>query len=105
MDELKARRACIGQDEQIHGALWARQDGSPHNSGICLPSINNMQDLLPPHNHQRLEDVEKSTSRFHQVQGLLHGFYGARRIKSMDWGLKKAKKAEMELAIAAILKE
>ncbi|KAF9128763.1 hypothetical protein BGW39_004788 [Mortierella sp. 14UC] len=37
--------------------------------------------------------------------GILHGFFGSARVKAMDWDLKKAKKAEVDLAIDAILRE
>ncbi|KAG9071127.1 hypothetical protein KI688_008670 [Linnemannia hyalina] len=49
--------------------------------------------------------MEQSTFRFFLVQDILHGFYGSARVKAMGWDLKKTKKAEMDLAIDAILRE
>ncbi|KAF8949485.1 hypothetical protein BGZ47_000026 [Haplosporangium gracile] len=63
-----------------------------------------MQNLLPSQHHKRVEDAETSTLRFYLIQRLLYGFYGSGRMKAMEWDLKKAKKAEMELDIDAVLK-
>ena len=105
MEELKTHRIKVSQGQRIEGKIWTEQNDAQSNNSISLPSITEIQDLLPSHQHERTQDLEASTIRFFQVQALLHGFYGAKRIKAMDWSLKKARKAELDLAIDTILKE
>jgi len=104
MEELKSTRVHVDQGQQIEGKLWAGHDNIQSDNSTSLPSISDIQNILPSHQHEQVKDLETSIVRFYQVQGLLHGFYGANRIKTMDWSLKKAKKAELDLAIDAILK-
>lgn len=105
MEELKSRRIYVSQGQQIEGRLWAGQEDTQSDDGTSMPSVNDIQSLLPSRQHERVEDVETSTLRFYQVQRLLHGFYGAKRIKGIDWSLKKARKAEVDLAVDTVLKE
>lgn len=94
MEELKSRKVHVGQGQQIEGKLWAGHDNIQLDNSISLPTISDIQNILPSQQHEQVKDLETSTGRFFQVQGLLHGFYGVNRIKAMEWSLKQAKKAE-----------
>jgi len=102
---LSSRRISVSEGQRIQGALWAKEDNSLRDDGICLPSIADVQNTLPSRLHTNTKDVEHSTRKFFQNQGLLHGFYSTKRVKRMEWSLKKARKAEIDQAVNAILKE
>ncbi|GJJ75134.1 hypothetical protein EMPS_07492 [Entomortierella parvispora] len=105
MNALISKRILISQGQPIQGALWAKDDKTLRDDSVCLPSISDVQDRLPSRQHTSTDDIEHSTKTFFQSQGLLHGFYSAKRIKRMAWSLKKVKKAEIDRAIDSILKQ
>lgn len=106
MNELSSKRMTVTEGQHIEGSLWAKDDDDAiRGNGVSLPSISDVQNTLPSRQHTKVDDIEHSTKKFSQVQGLLHGFHSAKRVKRMDWSLKKAKKAEVDRAVNAILKD
>ncbi|KAG0356715.1 hypothetical protein BGX24_006355, partial [Mortierella sp. AD032] len=105
LEDLSTTRITVSPDQTIEGKLWAEQRGGQADGRTSIPSISEILDVLPSRQYQQVADLEQSTLRFFLVQDILHGFYGSARVKAMDWDLKKAKKAEMDLAINAILGE
>jgi hypothetical protein len=106
MEDLSTTRITISPGQTIEGKLWAeKKDGGQTDGKTSIPSISEIQNMLPSQQYDHVADLDQSTFRFFLVQDILHGFYGSARVKGMDWDLKKARKAEMDLAIDAILRE
>jgi len=104
LEELSTTRITISPGQMIEGKLWAKQKDGQADGRTSIPSISEIQDMLPSQQHQ-VADVEQSMLRFFLAQNILHRFYGSARMKAMGWDLKKAKKAEMDIAIDAVLRE
>ncbi|KAG9072301.1 hypothetical protein KI688_000070 [Linnemannia hyalina] len=105
MQDLSTTRITVSPGQTIEGKLWAEQKDGQADGGTSILSISEILNVLPSRQYQQVADMEQSTFRFFLVQDILHGFYGSARVKAMGWDLKKAKKAEMDLAIDAILRE
>ncbi|KAF9119175.1 hypothetical protein BGX30_004042, partial [Mortierella sp. GBA39] len=105
MEDLSTTRITVSPGQTIEGKLWAEQKYGQADGRTSIPSISEILNVLPSRQYQQVADMEQSTFRFFLVQDILHGFYGSARVKAMDWDLKRVKKAEMNLAIDAILRE
>ncbi|KAG0307153.1 hypothetical protein BGZ99_001519, partial [Dissophora globulifera] len=105
LEELSSRRIYVSEGQRIEGALWATDDVAPGDDRVSLPCIADIQNTLPSRQHTKSEDIDLSTRKFFEAQGLLHGFFSSKRVKRMAWSLKKSKRAEIDLAVDAILKE
>ncbi|KAI8598637.1 hypothetical protein EDD21DRAFT_417558 [Dissophora ornata] len=69
-----------------------------------LPSIKEIESVLPPLNYATVDELETALKRWHLVEPVLHGFYGSGKVKGLGWELSKSKEAEVDWAISSVLR-
>ncbi|OAQ36825.1 hypothetical protein K457DRAFT_181152 [Linnemannia elongata AG-77] len=100
---VKNRKAQVVPGEGIDGGIWAR-DVDPTGARTEVPSIHNMESRLPPKGQVTVEDFEESVRVKVSMEPLLREFEGSRRMKKAAWEEKKSVRAELDMAVAAILR-
>ncbi|KAG0197103.1 hypothetical protein BGX28_009376 [Mortierella sp. GBA30] len=104
MESLKSQRVRVNPGQLIDGSIWANSDPRS-DAKTGLPTIHDFENLLLPTAYETIDEMETAIRRFRTVEPLLHDFYSSTKVKKLDWEHAKAKKAEMDWAISAILKE
>ncbi|KAF9346669.1 hypothetical protein BGX34_003720 [Mortierella sp. NVP85] len=100
---MKEKRVTAAPDTILTPSLWCI--GTPlDGETIKLPTINELQHMLPPRLFESLEKHTDGFREFAQVFGILHDFYSSKTMKKLDWELEKAMRAEMDLAVSGALR-
>ncbi|KAG0346432.1 hypothetical protein BG004_001746 [Podila humilis] len=103
LERLKEQRIQHAPGQTVTGDCWAKPVQA--NTRLSLPSINDIQNILPEQQYVDVEQLESSTVKFYQTEGLLHGFYGSKKVKSLNWARKQSKKAKVDMVVESILKQ
>ncbi|KAF9975922.1 hypothetical protein BGZ75_000360, partial [Mortierella antarctica] len=104
METLKAQRVRVNPGVPIDGSIWANHN-TRQDAKTGLPTIYDLEGLLAPGSYRNIDEMETALQRFHRVEPILHDFYASEKIKKWDWEHNKAKRAEMDWAISAVLRD
>ncbi|KAG0376645.1 hypothetical protein BGX24_007450 [Mortierella sp. AD032] len=104
LDTIKTQRPVLAPGQETTPDLWAKGDLDRDKTGISLPSIKDVENLVLPYQHDTQEDCEKALQRVFLVHPVLQGFYASDRIRKLNWELKKCKDAEIDWAMDALLR-
>ncbi|KAG0214189.1 hypothetical protein BGX33_002380 [Mortierella sp. NVP41] len=71
---------------------------------VVLPSIQDLQSHLPDRNCDNIIDLVRAGSIHKALDPILRAFYSSRAHKKNSWELRNSKKAEVALAVNAVVK-
>lgn len=104
LDNIKQDRPIRLPGQEATPDLWVNADLNHDKTGISMPSIKDIENLVLPYQYTSREDCEKAIQRTFLVRPVLQGFYASDRVRKLNWELGKWKLAEMEWAVDAVLR-
>lgn len=102
-ERVKNRKLQVVPGESIDGGIWAR-DVDPKGARTDVQSIQEIESCLPPKGQVTVEDFESAVRVRVSIEPLLREFEGSRHMKKATWEESKAVRAELDMAVAAILR-
>ncbi|KAF9305116.1 hypothetical protein BGZ91_008815, partial [Linnemannia elongata] len=74
------------------------------NRTTFLPSIHDLENALHPTSYASLDAVKSAHQQYFELEPIIHGFYSSSDWKKAVYQHRMAKLAEMDLAIAGVLR-
>ncbi|KAF9150141.1 hypothetical protein BG015_008048 [Linnemannia schmuckeri] len=93
----------VTNDEAITGEVWARRQ-DPADATVHLPSVADMESSLPANEHYAVEEFEDALLVRLSLESMLQEIHSMSRLQKDCWAEKHAKRAELDMAVDAVLK-
>ncbi|KAF8945454.1 hypothetical protein BGZ47_002601 [Haplosporangium gracile] len=81
LDNIKMQRPVVAPGQEVSADLWVSVDPDRDKINVSLPFIKDMENLLPPYQHDTQEELEKAIQRVFLVRPVLQDFYASGQIK------------------------
>ncbi|KAG0284381.1 hypothetical protein BGZ96_011233 [Linnemannia gamsii] len=102
-ERLKNRSPAVQAKEAITGDLWVQEQDSTAAT-LRLPSISDMESALPSKEQYTVDEFEQALLVRLSMEPLLREVYSTSRFQKDRWAEKRAKRAELHMAVDAILR-
>jgi len=102
-ERVKNRKLQVVPGESIDGGIWAR-NVDPKGARSGVQSIQEIESCLPPKGQVTVEDFEDALRVRVSIEPLLREVEGSQHMKKAAWEEKKDVRAELDMAVAAILR-
>lgn len=102
-ERVKNRIPEARPNEVVTGDLWVREH-DPTAVTLRLPSLANMESALPSQEQYTVDEFEEALLVRLTLEPLLREIYSTSRLQKDSWAEKRAKRAELDMAVDAILR-
>jgi hypothetical protein len=100
---IKNKSPAVQGREPITGDLWVQEQDSTAAT-LRLPSLADIESALPSKKQFTVDEFEQALLVRLSLEPLLRETYSTSRFQNNRWAEKRAKRAEMDMAVDAILK-
>lgn len=102
-ERIKNRSPVAQANEAITGDLWVREQDSTAAT-LRLPSLADIESALPSKEQCTVDEFEQALLVRLSLEPLLREIYSTSRLQKDRWAEKRAKRAELDMAVDAILR-